>query len=155
MGVCAISRPRGRPSTTDVLTTDEKIQSEINSLRHELTFEDSKNLVLMISFASDEMIRETMKYPEVLFMDCTARVNKQKREFFFSVIRTPSGKYHLSNMTVIPSGNTDIDVFVFDSEVISYHNHVLSICSREVLGIQVYIQGLISIFIWITDHSKE
>ena len=45
----------------------------------------------MISFASDEMIRETMKYPEVFFMDCTARVNKQKREFVFSVIRTPSG----------------------------------------------------------------
>jgi hypothetical protein len=41
-------------------------------------FGNDKKLVLIISFASDEMIRETMKYPEVFFMDCTARVNKQK-----------------------------------------------------------------------------
>ena len=99
-----ISRPRGRPCTNDVLKTDASIRSEITGLRKELTFGEDKKLVLMISFASNEMIRETMKYPEVFFMDCTARVNKQKREFFFSVIRTPSGRCHLSNMTVIPSG---------------------------------------------------
>ena len=91
LGVCAISRPRGRPLTTEILKSDEAIMSEISDLRKELTFCNDKKLVLMISFASDEMIRETMKYPEVFFMDCTARVNKQKREFFFSVIRTPSG----------------------------------------------------------------
>jgi hypothetical protein len=42
-----------------------------------LTYDSGKKLVPVISFASDEMIRETMKYPEVFFMDCTARVNKQ------------------------------------------------------------------------------
>ena len=104
LGLCAISKPRGRPQISELLKSDEVVQSEINTLRSELTFDSNKKLVLMISFASDEMIRETMKYPEVFFLDCTARVNKQKREFFFSVIRTPSGKCHLSNMTIIPSG---------------------------------------------------
>ena len=107
LGLCAISKPRGRPQISELLKSDEVVQSEINTLRSELTFDSNKKLVLMISFASDEMIRETMKYPEVFFMDCTARVNKQKREFFFSVIRTPSGKCHLSNMTIIPSGLSD------------------------------------------------
>ncbi len=107
VGLCAISKPRGRPQISELLKSEEVVQSEINTLRSELTFDSNKKLVLMISFASDEMIRETMKYPEVFFMDCTARVNKQKREFFFSVIRTPSGKCHLSNMTIIPSGLSD------------------------------------------------
>ena len=103
VGLCAISKPRGRPQVSELLKSDSVVQSEISTLISKLTF-DSKKLVIMILFASDEMIRETMKYPEVFFMDCTARVNKQKREFFFSVIRTPSGKCHLSNMTIIPSG---------------------------------------------------
>jgi len=104
VGLCAISKPRGRPQVSELLKTDSVVQSEISTLRSELTFDSKKKLVIMISFASDEMTCETMKYPEVFFMDCTARVNKQKREFFFSVIRTPSGKCHLSNMTIIPSG---------------------------------------------------
>ena len=65
--MCAISRPRGRPLTTDILETDLTVQSEIDSLRSELTFDSGKKLVLLISFASDEMIRETMKYPEVSY----------------------------------------------------------------------------------------
>jgi hypothetical protein len=134
--VCAISRPRGRPCTTDILKTDLTVQSEIDSLRSELTFDSGKKLVLLISFASDEMIRETMKYPEVFFMDCTARVNKQKREFFFSVIRTPSGKCHLSNMTVIPSGKRDCIFFLsFFSDLTSTSE--LSIF-RQIVGLQIH-----------------
>ena len=67
LGVCAISRPRGRPLTTEILKSDEAIMSEISDLQKELTFCNDKKLVLMISFASEEMIRETMKYPEVFY----------------------------------------------------------------------------------------
>ena len=94
----------------------------------------------MISFASDEIIRETMKYPEVFFMDCTAQVNKQKREFFFSVIRTSFGKCHLSNMTVIPSGN----MYIYDSALFDiYDIYILIVVFlfpiRKVLGVQAHI----------------
>ena len=71
-----------------------------------------------MSFVSDKMIQETMKYPEVFFMDCTGQVNKQMREFFFSVICTPSEKCHLSNMTVIPSGMLMLSV-CFDFMILS------------------------------------
>jgi len=114
------------------------VEAEIQSLRSELTFDSGKKLVLMISFASDEMIQETMKYPEVFFMDCTAKVNKQKREFFFSVISTPSGKRHLSNMTVIPSGEIFCSVFLFSLCLLIPSIRVMSLF-RKIMGLQVYI----------------
>ena len=79
------------------------VQSEINYLRSEYTFDSGKKLVLMISFASDETIQETMKYPEVFYgLHCSSKQTEER--ILFSVIHTPSGKCHLSNMTVIPSG---------------------------------------------------
>ena len=79
LGVCAISRPCGRPLTTEILKSDEAIMSEISDLRKELTFCNDKKLVLMISFASDEMIRETMKYPEVfLWTAQPALINRKE-----------------------------------------------------------------------------
>ena len=119
MGVCALSRPCGWPLTTDILKTDEIIWSELNSLWTDLTFESEKKLVLLISFASDEMIQETMKYPKVSFVDCTGGVNKQKREFF--LFHTPSGKCHLSNMTAIPSGVLILSV------LLQFHNILITV----------------------------
>ena len=55
----------GSSVTTERLKADEAIMSEISDLQKKLTFCNDKKLVLMISFALDEMIRETMKYPEV------------------------------------------------------------------------------------------
>ena len=85
-------------------------------------------------------------------MDCTARVNKQKREFFFSVIRTPSGKCHLSNMTVIPSG-----IFSTISHLILNPYNLIIVSfrmdNRKVLGVQVHLQGCFSLFVWIGDNS--
>jgi hypothetical protein len=40
------------------------VQADIDSLISKLTFDSGKKLVLIISFASDEI---TMKYPEVFY----------------------------------------------------------------------------------------
>lgn len=101
LGVVALSEPRGRPK---VLNVDPSIQSDIKHLRSSLTFDRKTKLVLLLSFSTDDMIRRTMMYPEVYFMDCTGRANRQKRELFISVVRSPSGKCFMSNVTVIPSG---------------------------------------------------
>ena len=99
LGLCANSKQRGRSRLSELLKSDSIKHSEIKALCSELTYDSGKKL-LMTSFASDEMIWETMKYLEVFFMDCTARANK----LFFSVICTPSSKCQLSDMTVIPPG---------------------------------------------------
>ena len=98
----ALSEPRGRPK---VLNVDPNIQSDIEHLRESLTFDSNTKLVLLLSFSTDKMIKRTMMYPEVYFMDCTGWANHQKRELFISVVRSPSGKCFMSNVTVIPSGD--------------------------------------------------
>ena len=97
----ALSEPRGRPK---VLNVDPNIQGDIVHLRESLTFDSNTKLVLLLSFSTDKMIKCTMMYPEVYFMDCTGRANRQKRELFISVVRSPAGKCFMSNVTVIPSG---------------------------------------------------
>lgn len=85
-------------------------------------------------------------------MDCTARVNEQKRECFFSVICTPSGKCDLLNMTVISSG-----IFSNISHLIlnAYNLILVPFCidNRRVLGLQEHLQGCFSLFVWIRDNS--
>ena len=102
-----MSNPRGRPNGKQnvvQLNADEKIVTEIMNLRKEMSFAEDKKLVLIVSFATDEMIRETMKYPEVHFIDYTSRANRQKRDLFLSVIRSPLGRCHISNASIMPSG---------------------------------------------------
>ena len=96
----ALSESRGHPK---VLNVDPNIQSDIKHLRDSLTFDSNTKLVLLLSFSMDDMIKQTMMYPEVYFMDCTGRANCQKRELFISAVRSPSGKFFMSNVTVIPS----------------------------------------------------
>jgi hypothetical protein len=102
LGVVAISEPRGRPKQLNV---DPTIRGEIIDLREALTFDNKTKLVLLLSFSTNEMVKQTMMYPEVYFMDCTGRANRQKRELFISVVRSPMGKCYMSNVTVIPSGD--------------------------------------------------
>ena len=104
----AHSRPRGRPPVTTTLRTNDSVHCEIESLHEELIFYKDTKLVLLVSYATDEMITIPMKYPEVYFMDCTRRANHQQRDLFLSVIRTPEGKYYMSNVTIIPSGNHEL-----------------------------------------------
>ena len=101
----ALSEPRGRPK---VLNVDPNIQGDIVHLRESLTFDSNTKLVLLLSFSTNEMIKCTMMYPEVYFMDCTGRANQQKRELFISMVCSLSGNCYMSNVTVIPSGDDPI-----------------------------------------------
>ena len=104
LGVVALSEPRGRPKQ---LSVDPNIRREIVDLRQALTFDNNTKLVLLLSFSTNDMVKQTMIYPEVYFMDCSGRANRQKRELFISVVRSPLGKCYMSNMSVIPSDDTN------------------------------------------------
>ena len=109
LGVVALSEPRGRPT---ILNVDPNIQRDIKDLRQSLTFDSKTKLVLLLSFATNEMVKRTMMYPEVYFMDCTGRANRQKRELFISAVSSPSEKCYMSIVTVIPSGEFDSVIYV-------------------------------------------
>ena len=102
LGVVAISEPRGRPKQLNV---DPTIRGGIVDLREALIFDNKTKLFLLLSFSTNKIVKQTTMYPEVYFMDCTGRANRQKRELFISVVRSPSGKCYMSNVTVIPSGD--------------------------------------------------
>ena len=102
LGVVALSEPREHLM---VLNVDPNIQSDIKHLCESLTFDSNKKLVLLLSFSMDNMIKCTMMYPEAYFIDFTGRANHLKRELFISVVCSTSGKYLMSNVTVIPSGD--------------------------------------------------
>lgn len=106
-----VERTRGRPSNTEklakereVLKCTEETEKEIDDLRTELGFSRQSKIVLMLSIASDEMIRYVMMYPEVFFMDVTGGVNRQKRDFFLIAIKDAMGFAFTANITSIPSG---------------------------------------------------
>ena len=45
LGLCAISKPRGRPQLSELLKSDLVVQSEIKALRSELTYDSNEKLV--------------------------------------------------------------------------------------------------------------
>ena len=141
----ALSEPRGRPK---VLNVDPNIQSDIKHLRESLTFDSNTKLVLLLSFSMDDMIKRTMMYPEVYFMDCTGRANRQKRELFISVVRSPSGNCHMSNVTVIPSGDDPI-FLTYLLAIANVLTVIVSLCSvREGMGVPIYYSVHFSKAIW-------
>ena len=92
---------RGRPQKLQCATDARR---RITQLRRDLKFGSKGLMLLLLSYSTDSMIREHMKYPEVNFHDVTGRANKQKRDLFVTVGRKPSGKCFIINVTMIPSG---------------------------------------------------
>ena len=135
------------------LNANESVCREIDLLCTELTFDKETKLDLLVSYATNEMIKITMKYPEVYFMDCTGRANRQRRDLFISVIRTPEGKCHMSNVTIIPSGMFSHNFVNDTTEILCY---VLFLYERrQELGVSIYFQVHISPILWRNHCEKK
>ncbi len=63
--VVALSGPRGLPKQ---LSVDPNIRREIVDLRQALTFDNNRKLVLLLSFSMNQMVKQTIMYPEVYFI---------------------------------------------------------------------------------------
>ena len=83
--------------------SNEHIDAEVETLRKTLRLNDESELLMMISIVTDEMIRLVTMHPEVWFMDVTHGTNRQRRDLFMLVIRTPTGETFSGNITIIPS----------------------------------------------------
>ena len=86
-----------------LLNNPELIEAEVETLRKSLRLNDEAELLMMISIATDEMIRLVTMHPEVWFMDVTHGTNRQRRDLFMLAIRTPTGETFPGNITIIPS----------------------------------------------------
>jgi len=63
-----------------LLNNPELIEAEVETLRKSLRLNDEAELLMMISIATDEMIRLVTMHPEVWFMDVTHGTNRQQRD---------------------------------------------------------------------------
>ena len=66
---------KGRPNKETVRTRlecPEKIMTELEELRDDFILNEKSQMLVMVSMATDEMIRLVAMYPDVWFMDTTA-----------------------------------------------------------------------------------
>ena len=96
---------RGRPTKeqSEKMKCPEYMKAELQRLREEMNYEEGTEIVLAVSFATDEMIRLVHMYPEVFYMDVTGNTNRQKRDIFLMVVKDIA-RTHVGNVTVVPSG---------------------------------------------------
>ena len=66
---------KGRPTKASInkrLECPEQIEEEVAGLRKDFMLNDKCKMLVLVSMATDEMIRLVSMYPEVWFMDTTA-----------------------------------------------------------------------------------
>lgn len=98
---------KGRPSNAVLhqrLHCPEDVERDIMNIRIDLGVVPGVKLLLLLSLATDDMVRLVAMHPEVWFGDCTGSTNKQKRDLYLMAIRTVSGRTFPGNLTVVPSG---------------------------------------------------
>lgn len=108
------SKPRGRPQSVKKFDCSAEVKNEISNLRAELGFRSGTKILLLLSLATDEMIRLVTAYPEVFFMDVTANTNRQKRGMFLAVVKDSSGKTYPGNITIVPSERSWVFGCIFE-----------------------------------------
>lgn len=109
-----VTKSAGRPTKAEKLKTTEQVQEDVRRLRSDLSFGNDSKLVLLLSVATDDMIRLCMMFPEVFFMDCTAGTNKQRRTLFVMAIKDSEGKCFPCNLSVLPSGQQWVFQFLYE-----------------------------------------
>ena len=100
-----VYRSKGRPSneTVEKLSIPGALEEHVKELRREMNYKDGTEIVLILSFASDEMIRMVHMFPEVFFMDVTNSTNRQNKPLFLMVVKDANGETHVGNISVLPS----------------------------------------------------
>ena len=86
---------KGRPTKDQVrirLHCPDIVQKEIDELRSKLRLSGDKKLLMLVSIATDDIIRMVAMHPEVWFMDVTGGTNHQNRDLFMMAIRWPTGE---------------------------------------------------------------
>ncbi len=100
-----VYRSKGHPNreSMELMSIPERMEEHIKSLRTEMNYKDDTEIVLILSFASDEMIRMVNMFPEVFFMDVTCSTNRQNKPLFLMVLKDANGEAHIGNISVLPS----------------------------------------------------
>jgi len=127
---------KGRPTKEQAynrLHCPEKLLDEINSLRKDLSVKQNTRILLLVSLATDDMVRLVSMHPEVWFIDCTGSTNRQKKDLFMLAIRNTLGKTFPGNLTIIPSGKRWVFHCIYRHAFLALNGKIA--CSRNRLAL--------------------
>ena len=127
---------KGRPKKGRKVTkhhTPPEVAKEIAEIRKQLRIKKGTKVLLLVSMATDEMIRIVSMHPEVWFQDVTTGTNRQNRDLFIMATRTTISKTFPGNLTVIPSGKRWIFFIIFHIAYLALFGAVT--CSRNRLSL--------------------
>ncbi len=80
-GNLLVYKHKGRPSSEERHAIDihGDLRKELQKLKKQMAYKDDTQILLALSVASDKMMRTVHMFPEVIFMDVTSGIHKQKR----------------------------------------------------------------------------
>jgi len=107
----------------------DQLNDQMREIRLDLGVRENSKILLLLSIATDDMIRQVAMHPHVWFVDVTAGVNKQKKDWFIMAIRTPAGKTFPGNLTVIPSGRRWVFSTIYQFAFVQLYGELT--CSRN------------------------
>ena len=122
----------GRPTKESVrqkMECPELIEREMLDLRKSLRMSSENRMLLLLSLATDDMIRLVTMHPEVWYMDVTGGTNRQKRDLFMMAIRFPTGETFPGNLTILPSGKRWIFQFIYQMAFVNLYGSTT--CGRN------------------------
>ena len=94
-----VYKNKGRPNKEEkkVMTSPTLLKKELKRLKTEMKYKGGTKIVLLFSIASDEMIKVVHMNPEVMYIDVTAKTNRQKRDLFLMVVKSVCGSSFIGN----------------------------------------------------------
>ncbi len=96
---------KGQPSKEKVesMKLPNAMEIEMKTLQCKINYEYGTENVLILLFASDEMIHMVNMFPNVIYMDVTCCMNCQNKPLFLMVVKDTNGETHVGNISVLPS----------------------------------------------------
>ena len=95
---------KGRPCKTPAnLPVSQYLKNQLRDLRKKMEYKSGTEILLTVSIATDEMVCAVHMFPEVFYMNTTAKTNKENRDLFSMVVKNRNGKTYIGNVTIVPS----------------------------------------------------
>jgi len=93
-----VLRGKGRPPTKQILE-----QNTYDRFRTTMRLSRAKKVLLAVAFITDDDLLRLKMFPEVIFCDVTASINKDKRPLMQFVLKDASRKIHTVLRVYLPS----------------------------------------------------
>ncbi len=100
----SVYQEKGLPSdeSKQHFEVPSKIAEDVKNLRNKIKYKKGTEILLILPFVSDAMIRVVSMYPGVFYRDVTCSPNQQNRPLFLMVVKDANGLTYIGNISILP-----------------------------------------------------